>query len=117
MMPVRASSAFVLAALALAAGCSGTTTGTGPKDKVDTAPTASAQAQGPVGPTLESPPRTPKRPEANEYHSARINDDFQWLENGADADVKSWIGDHNRRTRAFLDLLPGRQSLYTNVRK
>jgi prolyl oligopeptidase len=117
MTSARASFAFLLAASALSAGCSGAQTGTGTKDKVDTAPTASTQAQAPVGPTLEAPPRTPKKPEYNEYHGARVADDYQWLENGTDIDVKSWIGDHNRRTRAFLDLLPGRQSLYTSVRK
>lgn len=115
MTPLRASACLALLPL-LGLGCAGNASSTGPKGQPTASPTSTAAAAA-QGPTLEPPPPTPKRTAVNEYHGNRITDDYQWLENGADSDVKSWVGDHNRRTRAFLDLLPGRQKLYTNVQK
>lgn len=101
---------------ALLLGCPGTPRPTDPKDKAGPAPSATAASE-PSGPALDPPPPTPKKAVFNEYHGENVPDDYQWLEDGQSSDVKSWVGDHNRRTRAYLDLLPGRQALYTSVRK
>jgi prolyl oligopeptidase len=52
--------------------------------------------------------RTPKKPVVNEYHGVRVTDDFQWLENGADPEVRRWSQAQNKQARAFLDKLPTR---------
>jgi len=116
-MTLARSFAALLPLSTLLLGCPGTSPVTGPKDKTGPAPTASASAAEASGPALDPPPPTPKKTTYTDYHGESVPDDYQWLEDGSDTDVKSWVGDHNRRTRAYLDLLPGRQALYTSVRK
>jgi len=112
---------FALAPLAPLAlfvlGCPGTVTPP-PRDKT-AGPSASSSAAADAfsGPALDAPPPTPKKTVYNDYQGESVPDDYQWLEDSASSDVKGWVGDHNRRTRAYLDLLPGRQALYTSVRK
>ncbi len=98
-------------------GCPGTSPVTGPKDKTGPVSSATPPDAALAGPALDPPPPTPKKVVFREYHGESVADDYQWLEDGTSSDVKTWVGDHNRRTRAYLDILPGRQALYTSVRK
>ncbi|MDI1443342.1 prolyl oligopeptidase family serine peptidase [Polyangium sp. 6x1] len=115
MSPARSFAALAPLALLLLA-CPGTSPVTGPKDKAGPAASASASTEAPDL-AIDPPPPTPKKAVFKEYYGESVADDYQWLEDGTSSDVKSWVGDHNRRTRAFLDILPGRQALYTSVRK
>ncbi len=98
-------------------GCPSASHPTDPRTTPTATPSASAPDDGSAGPQLDAPPPSPKKAVFNDYHGTSVPDDYQWLEDGSNSDVKVWIGDHNRRTRAYLDILPGRQALYTSVRK
>src|SRR5438132_8973484 len=71
-------------------------------------PTASVAAAGPT---------TPKRPVVTEYHGVKVTDDYAWLENGADPEVKAWSDEQNKRARGFLDGLPERAAVKERVRQ
>ncbi len=60
---------------------------------------------------LPPAPVAQKKPVANEYHGTKVEDDYQWLENDDDPAVKQWSEAENRRTRAYLDSLPGREKI------
>jgi prolyl oligopeptidase len=48
-------------------------------------------------------PTTPKKPVVDEYHGVKITDDYRWLENSADKDVREWSKQQNERARTYLD--------------
>src|SRR6185295_12866956 len=60
------------------------------------------------GPSIPAPPATPKRPVADQYQGVKITDDYRWLENWDDPEVKQWSAAQNARSREYLDHLPGR---------
>lgn len=47
----------------------------------------------------------PREPVTNTYHGVAVVDDYQWLENGTNADARAWTHAQNERTRAYLDQL------------
>ena len=49
------------------------------------------------------------------YHGVRVVEDYRWLENGDDPKVKAWSEAQNARARAFLDRLPGTQTLRARI--
>ncbi len=59
-----------------------------------------AIAQAPSG---SAPPATPKRPVTDEYHGVKVIDDYRWLENWDDPNVKQWSAAENARSRQYLD--------------
>lgn len=58
--------------------------------------------------SVQAPPKPVQRPVTNEYHGVKVVDDFQWLENGRDPEVKQWTATQNERARAYLDQLETR---------
>ncbi len=54
------------------------------------------------------PARARKKPVTQEYHGVKVADDYQWLENTADPEVKKWSATQNERARAHLDKIPER---------
>jgi prolyl oligopeptidase len=56
-------------------------------------------------------PATPKKPVIDEYHGVKVEDDYQWLENDSNPQVKAWSSAQNRKARAYLDKLPDRQKI------
>jgi len=70
--------------------------------------TLTALAQAPSIPAL---PATPKRPVTDEYHGVTVTDDYRWLENWDDPEVKQWSAAQNARTREYLDRLPSRPAM------
>lgn len=65
----------------------------------------------------EGPPPTPKRPVTDEYHGVKVIDDYRWLENAKDPQARAWSDAQNRYTRVYLDSLPIRQVVFTELQK
>ena len=68
-------------------------------------------------PTIAKPPETPKRPVTDEYHGVKVTDDYRWLENWDDPEVKQWSAAENSRTREYLDHLPARAAIKDRLQK
>lgn len=88
---------------------------------VDTPPqptaAASVSATASATPaTSSTSPATAKRPVVNEYHGVKITDDYQWLENGADPEVKAWTLEQNKKTRAYFDQATSRAALREKIK-
>src|SRR5712691_3305177 len=60
-------------------------------------------------------PATPKKPVVHAYQGVKVSDDYEWLENDADAKVKKWSEAQNAAARAFLDKIPGRAALHKRI--
>ncbi len=54
---------------------------------------------------------TPRRPVVDRYHGVAVTDDYQWLEETDAPEVRAWVAAQNRRTRAALDGLDGREAI------
>ncbi len=54
-----------------------------------------------------APPPTRKEPVKDEYHGVTVTDDYRWLEDWNDKDVKAWSEAQNAYARGVLDKLPG----------
>jgi prolyl oligopeptidase len=66
--------------------------------------------------TLPTPPPTPRRPVTNTYHGVAVVDDYQWLEDRLDPQVRAWSDAQNLATRAYLDALPSLPMLRDRIR-
>lgn len=60
---------------------------------------------------LPPAPVAEKKPVTNEYHGTKVEDDYQWLEDDDNAEVKAWSDAENKRTRAYLDSLPDHEAI------
>jgi len=60
-------------------------------------------------------PDTPKRPVIDEYQGVTVTDNYRWLENWNDPEVKRWSAAENARSREYLDHLPSRPAVRANV--
>ena len=67
--------------------------------------------------TMPEPPATAKIPAADAVQGVNIYDPYRWLENAADPKVQSWSDAQNARTRTYLDSLPVRRPIETELRK
>lgn len=67
--------------------------------------------------SLSKPPDTPKRPVVDEYHGAKVTDDYRWLENWDDPAVKQWSATQNARTREYFDHLSDRPAIKEQLKK
>jgi prolyl oligopeptidase len=56
-------------------------------------------------------PPTPKKPTKTAYYGVTVKDDYQWLENWDDPEVRSWSEAQNSRSRAILDAIPSREQI------
>ena len=73
---------------------------------------AAARAQAPL-----EYPATPKKPVTDTYGSLTVTDDYRWLENGDDPEVKAWSAAQTKLTRSVLDALPVRAELAERFRE
>ena len=63
------------------------------------------------GPSIPQPPATPRRPVTEEYQGVKVTEDYRWLENWDDPEVKQWSAAQNARSREYLDHLPARPAI------
>src|SRR5215510_11689353 len=61
------------------------------------------------------PKAAEKRSVIDTYHGIRVSDDYRWLENWDDPQVKQWSAAQNGRTREYLDALPARPAIRSRV--
>jgi prolyl oligopeptidase len=69
-----------------------------------------ALAQG-ASRSIPKAPETPKRPVTDEYQGVKVTDDYRWLENWDDPEVKQWSAAQNARSREYLDHLAARPAI------
>jgi prolyl oligopeptidase len=69
------------------------------------------------GPAIAPPPATPKRPVTDEYQGVKVTDDYRWLENWDDPEVKQWSAAQNAYTREYLDHLPSRPAIKARLKQ
>jgi prolyl oligopeptidase len=60
-------------------------------------------------------PATPKRPVSDTYHGVTVIDDYRWLEEDANAEVKRWAAEQNAATRRYLDGIAQRPAIAARV--
>jgi prolyl oligopeptidase len=63
------------------------------------------------------PPSAPRRPVTDVYHGVRVRDDYRWLENWSDPEVRKWSEAQNAYARSVLDGLPDREAIGRRVRE
>lgn len=61
------------------------------------------------------PPAAPKRPVTDTYHGVEVIDNYRWLENPDDPEVKAWSDAQNAAARKVLDALPNRAAISARV--
>ena len=62
-------------------------------------------------------PPAPIRPVTNLYHGVTVVDNYRWLENFNDPEVKQWSAAQNALTRDYLDHLPVRSNIVKRLKK
>jgi prolyl oligopeptidase len=63
------------------------------------------------------PPAALKRPVTTEYHGVKVTEDYRWLEDWDDADVRAWSEVQNAYARSVLDELPHVAEIRARVRE
>ena len=56
-------------------------------------------------------PPTPKKPVSDTYHGVKVTEDYRWLENFKDPEVRQWSTSENAYARAYLDSLRDRPAI------
>ena len=64
-----------------------------------------------------SSPVAPRRPVVDIYHGVNLVDDYRWLEDRSDPEVRAWSDAQNMAARAHLDALPSLPILRERVRQ
>ncbi len=84
-----------------------------PPSAAETAPIGASSSRRDPSPY----PAAAKRPVVTTYHGTKVADDYQWLENAADANVKLWISAENELAREQLDAQSGRPELHARIKE
>ncbi|MGH8015623.1 MAG: prolyl oligopeptidase family serine peptidase, partial [Candidatus Zixiibacteriota bacterium] len=64
---------------------------------------------------LAEPPKAEKRPVADSYHGMTVTDNYRWIENFDDPEVKEWNSEQNAFTRSILDAIPARGAIQRQI--
>lgn len=62
-------------------------------------------------------PETKKVPTEENFHGIKVTDEYRWLEDADNKDVKAWVEKQNALTRGFLDSYPQRKEIEAKVTK
>src|SRR6266404_4955152 len=57
------------------------------------------------------PPTAARVPVVDEYFGIKVTDDYRWLENATDPQVRLWTNAQNQFSRTHLDLLAARPAV------
>ena len=76
----------------------------------------SAPAQAGV-PSVEAAPAAAKKPVTDDFGGVTVKDDYRWMEQLSDPQVKAWAEKQNERSEKFLNSLPGRTQLANQIKK
>ncbi|HXI49278.1 MAG TPA: prolyl oligopeptidase family serine peptidase [Steroidobacteraceae bacterium] len=60
-------------------------------------------------------PLSEQHPVSNIYHNVTVSDPYRWLENTADPQVHAWSAAQDARARKYLDELPQRAPIFTQL--
>jgi prolyl oligopeptidase len=60
-------------------------------------------------------PTTPKRPVTDTYHGVAVTDDYRWLQDWNDKEVRAWSETENTHAREWLDHLPNVPALRARI--
>src|SRR5580693_2247732 len=66
---------------------------------------------------IPPPPATPAGDTVDVIQGTKVADPYRWLENRDDPKVQAWSDAQNARTRAYLDALPGRAAVKSELTK
>jgi len=61
------------------------------------------------------PPETRRAPVTDVYHGVSVTDDYRWLEDWSDPNVRAWSDRQNQYARSILDHLPGLDAIREQV--
>ena len=67
--------------------------------------------------TSGAPPPTRRQPTTDVYHGVAVSEDYRWLEDAGNPEVKAWVEAQNRETRAYLDTLAYRKPLRDRLKQ
>ncbi len=56
-------------------------------------------------------PATAKRPVTSEYFGVKVTEDYRWLENGQDPEVRAWVDAQNQLSHRILSAYPAQESI------
>lgn len=101
---------------ALAAACASTEPAPVAPPPVAPPPPATAPAPVASAPAAPTPPVTERRPVIDELFGTKVTDDYRWLEDWENADVKRWSDAQNAFARAHLDAIAARGRLRDRLR-
>src|SRR5262249_4798151 len=62
-------------------------------------------------------PSTKRHPVVRVYQGQRVKDDYEWLEEGTNAEVRSWTAAQNEHARAWLDAREARPLVEARLRE
>jgi prolyl oligopeptidase len=62
-------------------------------------------------------PPTARKAVVDTYHGVAVSDDYRWLEDDKSPEVKAWIAEQNKATRAYLDGISQRPEIAKRVAK
>lgn len=63
-----------------------------------------------------TPPVTPRHPVTDHYHTIKVVDEYQWLEDGHSDDVRRWSQAQNAYAREYLERLPNTEAIRARVK-
>lgn len=63
------------------------------------------------------PPRAPVRPVTDTYWGVKVVDDYRYMENADDPEVKTWVDAEDAFTREWIDEYPERETIAARTRE
>jgi prolyl oligopeptidase len=70
-----------------------------------------------TAPAAPTPPPTERRPVVDDYFGTKVTDDYRWLEDWSNPEVKRWSDAQNAFARAHLDAISARGRLRDRLRE
>ena len=62
-------------------------------------------------------PATPKKPVTDEYYGVKVIDEYRWLEDAGDPEVRRWVEEQNKLSRSVLEKIPARSAIATRLQE